>query len=98
MAEIISCKDESSSEDPNSMMHGTGGLVLKVKGRERFRILNVRKEITGCVIATVIRDHMFCFKHILIIDLYLKGKNSSRFCIEKKSTSHKLSKEYKLFL
>ncbi len=35
------------------MMHGTDGLVIKVRGRERFTILRVRREITGCMIATV---------------------------------------------
>ena len=35
------------------MMHGTDGLVIKVKGRERFQILDVRREITGCMIAKI---------------------------------------------
>lgn len=53
LAEIMSVRDESSNTDTTSMMHGTEGLVIKVKGRERFQILNVRREITGCFIATV---------------------------------------------
>ena len=53
IAEIISACDESSNEDTTSMMHGTDGLVVKVKGRERFEILKFRREITGCLIARV---------------------------------------------
>jgi len=53
LAEIISARDESTNEDVTSMMHGTDGLVIKVRGRERFRILRVRREITGCLIASV---------------------------------------------
>jgi len=50
LAEIIEAKDESTGE---SVMHGYEGLLIKVRGRERFKIMNVRREITGCLIANV---------------------------------------------
>ncbi len=70
LAEIISARDESSNEDTSSMMHGTDGLVIKVKGRERFRILDVRREITGCMIATV----------KILPDIVLKKNPLNNFC------------------
>ena len=56
LAEIIESREESSLEvnENNSMMHGHEGLVIKVKGRERFKIKSVRREITGNLIANVV--------------------------------------------
>ena len=56
LAEIISAShqnDENEIGDFSSMVDSAGGVILKVKGRDRFRILNVSKDITGCFIGTV---------------------------------------------
>lgn len=48
LAEIISSKNEDN--DPTSPLPG---LLLKVKGRERFKIVKLNRDITGCAIADV---------------------------------------------
>jgi hypothetical protein len=57
LAEIISVsRDISDEQQPDQLesLLGSGmGMVIKVKGRERFEILEVKKDITGCVIANV---------------------------------------------
>lgn len=93
LAEIISARDESSNEDTSSMMHGTDGLVIKVKGRERFQILDVRREITGCIIASVkilpdiiLRNNPLtrgCAKNTkYLCESYLHRNQANNFCQE----------------
>jgi cereblon len=48
LAEIVSSKNEENDENSTGM-----GLLLKVRGRERFRILKIRRDITGCAIADI---------------------------------------------
>ena len=48
LAEVISSKNEENDENSTGM-----GLLLKVKGRERFKILKIRRDITGCAIADI---------------------------------------------
>ena len=52
LAEIISISSETE-DNTNSLMYGGEGIIIKVKGRDRFRITEVRREITGCIIASV---------------------------------------------
>jgi hypothetical protein len=56
LAEIISVSRDISDDqqtDSDSLLGSGMGMVIKVKGRERFEILDVKKDITGCVIANV---------------------------------------------
>lgn len=78
LAEIMEARDESSqSENSQSMMQGYDGLVIKVRGRERFRIMSVRREITGNLIANVkILPDIVMNKNPLLIT---KQKNSNFF-------------------
>ena len=52
LAQIVSCRDENTNDD-GSGLGLNNGLILKVKGTQRFRILKVRKDITGIVLADV---------------------------------------------
>jgi cereblon len=52
VAEIMSASYDTP-ENPQSMLTGVDGLIIKVKGRDRFRVLSTRRDITGCVIAKV---------------------------------------------
>ena len=68
------------------MMHGYDGLVIKVRGRERFKIIDIRREITGCLIANVkilpdvvIRNPLKSVKNSsFYIDSYLHKKDLNR--------------------
>lgn len=56
LAEILSASYQNENNeitDFSSLIESAGGLILKVKGKERFRILSIRKDITGSVIGTV---------------------------------------------
>ncbi len=57
-------------------MQGFDGLVIKVRGRERFKIIDVRREITGCLIANVKILPDIVVKNPLYIT---KKKNSKLF-------------------
>ncbi len=58
LAEIISISSDEH-ENPISM-YGGDGIIIKVKGRERFSLKEFRKEITGCVVGSVkiLPDHV----------------------------------------
>lgn len=55
-------------------MNGYDGLVIKVRGRERFKIMDVRREITGCLIANV----------KILPDIVIN--NPLSFCMKKKNS------------
>ncbi|CAF0850694.1 unnamed protein product [Brachionus calyciflorus] len=56
LAEVISASyhnENNEITDFSSLIESAGGLILKVKGRERFQILKLNKDITGTVTGTV---------------------------------------------
>lgn len=56
VAEIISASYHNQNNelaDFSSMIESVGGLILKVKGKERFEIVNIQKDITGMAVGTV---------------------------------------------
>ena len=55
IAEIISVSQNDDSQPMNdfgSLIESGIGIILKIKGRERFKIIRLRKDITGCFVAT----------------------------------------------
>jgi cereblon len=56
LAEILSVSyhnEDVEIVDFSSLIEGSGGIILKIKGRERFHINSIRKDLTGCYIANV---------------------------------------------
>lgn len=56
VAEIISASyhnENNELADFSSLIESAGGLILKVKGKDRFEIINIKKDITGIAIGTV---------------------------------------------
>ena len=56
VAEIISASYHNQNNelaDFSSMIESVGGLILKVKGKERFEIVNIQTDITGIAVGTV---------------------------------------------
>ncbi len=56
LAEIISASyqnNENEIIDFSTLVENAGGIIVKIKGRERFKILNIHKDITGCFIGRV---------------------------------------------
>lgn len=44
---------EESALPINPLIENGTGIILKIKGRERFRIERLRRDVTGCFVATV---------------------------------------------
>ena len=67
LAEIISISEENDTNSPTPPIYGGNGIIIKVKGRERFILREFRKEITGCVIANVriLPEHVFSINPLL---------------------------------
>lgn len=57
IAEIISVSNQNEDRQildfGRSILDSGTGIIMKIKGRERFRIVNLRRDITGCFVATV---------------------------------------------
>lgn len=91
LAEIISVSRDISEDqqtDSDSLLGSGMGMVIKVKGRERFEIIDVKKDITGCVIANVkiLPDYVFNINPLKLnslnntqyfYDLYFNCKNDN---------------------
>ena len=80
LAEIISASyqnNENEILDFSSLVENAGGIILKIKGRDRFRILNVSKDITGCYIGKV-----------RILPEYVLDTNPLLKSTSRKNTSH----------
>lgn len=46
-------EDEENPTDFSALVESTGGIIVKIKGGDRFHIISVAKDITGCYLGTV---------------------------------------------